>query len=438
MSCDRVQALLGVPAELDRAERLLLTRHLRDCADCRTAMLDEERVRSHLAGLPELPVPARLQAQLMAIPAMAPQQAAPVLGRWLLGLGLAIGLLGLTNRLQGPAGLRPLPAPAGSAVPKASERPLDAAAMTGVDPTAAVAGLPPTAESSPGGASGDRKAMPTTRPTRTTRPGGARARPADLDSANGPAAPQSDLGAPAPAQQAPKEPRDKPREAPSAEPPRLSSPSPEASSTPLTCIQLSFEAFLDLAGDSGRDCPGCDGHFTEADAVAATAAGLVLPGAAVFWVDASGMAGNDAIPMTNDGAIARLGTQTLCGAMPITVGLSIGLPENLGFCPVTPERRILELGDDPGGTIRWAIGQPQCPTATATPPGAAQETPAAPDPTSAPPAASPEPQPGEQPPSGTATAQGSSASSYPPSTVASSGARAGPRPVLQAWYPLRT
>lgn len=438
MSCDRVQALLGVPAELDRAERLLLTRHLRDCTACRTAMLDEERVRSHLAGLPELPVPARLQAQLMAIPTTAPQQAAPVLGRWLLGLGLAIGLLGLANRLQGPAGLRPLPTPVGTAVPDASERPLDAAATPGRDSTAAVAGLPPTADRAQAETSADARSMPTTRPTRTARPGGARSRLADLDGANGPAAPQSAGPAPSPARPAPEEPRDEPREAPSAEPLITTSPSPEASSTPQTCVQLSFEAFLDLAGDGGRDCPGCDGRFTEADAIAATAAGLVLPGAAVFWVDASGMAGNDAIPMANEGAIARLGAQTLCGAMPITVGLSIGLPETLGFCPVTPERRVLTLGDDAGGTIRWAIGQPQCPTATATPPGGAQETPAAPDPTSAPPAASPEPQPGEQPPSSTATAHGTSAPSYPPTTAASIGAGAGPRPVLQAWYPLRT
>lgn len=437
MSCDRVQALLGVPAELDRAERLLLTRHLRDCADCRTAMLDEERVRSHLAGLPELPVPTRLQAQLMAIPATAPEQAAPVLGRWLLGLGLAIGLVGLTIRLQDSAGPRSLPAPVEPAVPDASEPPLGAVARAGVDPRFAVAGPPPTADRARAETPADAKSMPTTRPTRPARPGGARTRPASPDSANSPAAPQSAVAAPSPARKAPEEPRDEPHEAPTAEPPRPSSPSPEASSPPPTCIQLSFEAFLDLAGDGGRDCLGCDGRFTEADAVAATAAGLVLPGAAIFWVDASGMAGNDAISMTNDGAIARLGVQTLCGAMPITVGLSIGLPETLGFCPVTPERRILELGDDAGGTIRWAIGQLQCPTATATPLGAAQETPAAPDPTSAPPAASPEPQPGEQPP-GTATAQGSAASSYPPSTVASSGARAGPRPVLQAWYPLRT
>ena len=45
MSCERVQALMGVSAELDRAERLLLSQHLRDCAACRVAMLDEERLR---------------------------------------------------------------------------------------------------------------------------------------------------------------------------------------------------------------------------------------------------------------------------------------------------------------------------------------------------------------------------------------------------------
>ena len=83
MSCERVQALMGVSAELDRAERLLLSQHLRDCAACRVAMLDEERVRAYLAGLPELPVPGRLLAGLMAIPTVAQTQPTAALGRWL-------------------------------------------------------------------------------------------------------------------------------------------------------------------------------------------------------------------------------------------------------------------------------------------------------------------------------------------------------------------
>jgi hypothetical protein len=264
MSCDRVQALLGVPAELDRAERLLLTRHLRDCPDCRTAQIDEERVRSHLAGLPELPVPTGLQTRLMAIPKTASQPAAPVLGRWLLALGLAIGLLGLASQLQESANPRPLPVPPlGTAAPVASEPVLGPADNSGLDATVAVAGRAPTADGRRAGA--DALSRPTARPTRPARPGGARSRPASPDTLQGPAEPLSEIAAPPQDPPAHDAGREEPRRAPTAEP-TAADPSPVVSSTPRTCIQLSFEAFLDLAGDGGRDCPGCDGRFTDDDA----------------------------------------------------------------------------------------------------------------------------------------------------------------------------
>ena len=111
MSCERVQVLMGVPAELDRAERLLLSRHLQDCAACREALLQEERVRAHMAGLRELPLPARLQARLVAIPSAAEAGPAAAVGRWLLTLGLLAGFLAIAGWLLDRPGRPPAPAP---------------------------------------------------------------------------------------------------------------------------------------------------------------------------------------------------------------------------------------------------------------------------------------------------------------------------------------
>lgn len=391
---------MGVPAELDRAERLLLSHHLRDCAACREAMFEEERVRAFLAGLPELPVPSRLMADLMAIPTAAQARPAVAVGRWLLGLGLAIGLWGLAGRLIG----RPIP-PSAAPAPVAAPSRLAASMATA---TASTAGpREATNRATPVGvaeaAASDRP--PTDRPPRPVAPRpvgveGGRSRTAAPDSLAGADAPDAGSDS-APNQSQPSE----PPPVPSDEPAPTAPPLPRPSEAPPVCIEVAFEAFLDLAGDGGRACPGCDGRFDEADAAAAAATGLTLPGAAVYWIDATGDNGAEGILLTGEGAIARTGSQTLCGTMPITVGLSIGLSELFDLCPITPARPTLTVQDS-GSTVRWAVGRSECPVPTATPPdGAPQETPAAPQPTSAP-AAAPDPLLSEQPPSATLGTRG--------------------------------
>ena len=439
MSCERVQALMGVSAELDRAERLLLSQHLRDCAACRVAMLDEERVRAYLAGLPELPVPGRLLAGLMAIPTVAQTQPTAALGRWLLVLGLmATALLGLAGRLLDHPRSR---ATAPAVTLPAIDRPRPAASVAAGSASAAADGPPATAQASEGNAAGmDPPAgrTPTARPLRPSGPGGSRSRPAAPDSMDGFGAPDAASSVAAPVAASPPDasspavPRDRP-----ADPPPAATLAPLPSSTPPTCIAVTFEAFLDLAGDGGRACLGCDGRFDEADVAAATAAGLTLPGAAVYWIDATGENGTEAIRMTGEGAIARSESQLLCGTMPITVGLSIGLPEAFDFCPFTPGRRTVTIQDG-GGIIRWAIGRPECPAATATPPGGLLETPAASEPTNAPSAASPEPQSDEPPPLRATATPGPSITPVPIAPPAPAGARPDPSSSLQAWYPSRT
>lgn len=382
---------MGVPAELDRAERLLLSHHLRDCASCREALCEEERVRAFLAGLPELPVPSRLMADLMAIPTAAQARPAATVGRWLLGLGLAIGLWGLAGRLSS----RPIPPPAAS-VPIAATARLAASMATATASTAGPREAPtPSATVGVAEPAAASHRPPTNRAPRPAGMEGGRSRPAAPESLAGADATDAAGSDSAPNQSRPSEPP-----APTDEPPPASPPLPRPSDAPPVCIEVAFEAFLDLAGDGGRACPGCDGRFDEADAAAAAAAGLTLPGAAVYWIDATGENGAEGILLTGEGAIARAGNQTLCGAMPITVGLSIGLSELFDLCPITPTRPTLTVQDS-GSTVRWAVGRSECPVPTATPPdGAPQETPAAPQPTSAP-AAAPDPQLSEQPPPAT-------------------------------------
>ena len=46
MNCRRVNLLLGVYRQLDRAERRMVDTHLRDCEACRQVWRDERRLRA--------------------------------------------------------------------------------------------------------------------------------------------------------------------------------------------------------------------------------------------------------------------------------------------------------------------------------------------------------------------------------------------------------
>lgn len=72
MICDSVQRLMSVQRELDRAERRVVSAHLRTCQACRAAWRDELRVRALISAVPDLDPPRGLEARLLHIPSQPP------------------------------------------------------------------------------------------------------------------------------------------------------------------------------------------------------------------------------------------------------------------------------------------------------------------------------------------------------------------------------
>lgn len=405
MSCERVQALMGLGDDLDRAEQLLLRRHLQDCPACRAAAIQEEQVRAYLARLPELPVPARLQTRLLAIPeavaATGPLASLPALGRipFLVAVAL-LGLLGLWLGLRlrapdaAPFGPAPLSVPASGtpAHPDARVAQLQppAAGQAATDIATTVA---PTRPSVPDPAA-DRRAPSPTRRAPGSRQGLGRPPILDANSAGDETTGASEpaVGEPTalPSDEASGDPPEsrRGREPATALPSATLAPMPTAAPTDLpatpppaaaACLTVAAEVFLDLAGAGPRSCPGCDGRFDDADRAAAAAMGLSLPGASLSWVDAEGQ-GEEGFLFEPDGVLARLDDLRICGSLPITVTLSIGLPEDgsLAFCPDGPGRQQVLGPEDDGAVLRWGIGVAECPNPTATPPTLELEPPANP------------------------------------------------------------
>lgn len=395
MSCERVQALMGLGDELDRAEQMLLRRHLQDCPACRAAAIQEEQVRAYLARLPELPVPARLQTRLLAIPeavaATGPLASLPALGRipFLAAVAL-LGLLGLWLGLRlrssdaGPFGPAPFVVPSSGTPTHPDARVVQLRPQaTGQAATEVATTVAPIRPSVPDPAALRSAPSPTRRVPGSRqgvgRPPNINAGGAGDEMTGGPGPAEGKPTAP-PIDEAsgdPPEPR-RGREPATALPGATHAPMPTAAPTDLpatsqpvaaACLTARAEVFLDLAGEGPRSCPGCDGRFDDADRAAAAAMGLRLPGASLSWVDAEGQ-GEEGLLFESDGVLARRDGLRICGSLPITVTLSIGLPEDgsLASCPDSPGKQQRLGPEDDGAVLRWGIGVAECPNPTATPP----------------------------------------------------------------------
>lgn len=384
MNCEHIERLLSVPRDLDRAERRLVSEHLRaGCGSCRQAWYDEQRVRDLIRRLPEVAPPPGLEARLLGLPSRAPGPAAGTSSALATRAGalLATTVAGMVftalvlPRLGGftddgsptwpPVVVGPgaLPDPndtvvgTGATVAPGSLALLAIPRLTRVDlrlpgPPVAVDGAGVAAVIDPAAARPARVAPPaplSTPVAAAALPDGPRETPGDHEGRSG-RRDGSNAGDP-----------DPPAAPPSA------TPNEPAPTQPVrVCADITVRVFADVAGEGTRaGCPGCDGRWSAEDAAMAAAAGIALPpGLQVAVYDDSGLVLGEWALAGGASPLAEVALARVCGDAPLTVQL-VGLATpDWASCPaVGATERIIDRAGPAAADFPLA---PRCPLPTAT------------------------------------------------------------------------
>ncbi len=390
MNCRRVNLLLGVYTQLDRAERRMVDAHLRDCDACRHAWHDELRVRAVLGRIADGAPSAGFEARLRAIATAAP--APPVAGpigrlatRFSLLVAVAVGgglLVGLGqggaptprrpmasgDQVAGTVAMPARGGPAGSpeTVPDPRDRQSEVIERRSRVDLAGAAPVP--AKLAP--------ALPARRPAvdplpaiRAVAAGNAASRvaPWPLDPPEPPPA-----APPVPAAGSASRGGDRPvPDQPAATPGR---PGGQATATvpivptPTALTEITAQVFVDLMGDGSlADCPGCDGVWTPQDEARAAQLGVTLPiGLHLAVYDADGEARDEVRIGDSDTGIppppmVNVVLPKLSNAWPLTVELR-GLSEGWTICPAT-SAQVQRVDATGPAQLRFALTR-GCPVAT--------------------------------------------------------------------------
>ena len=380
MVCERTQRLIGVYRELDRAERRMVNEHLRGCSACQSAWQDELRVRAHMR-MDRMLEPSRgFESKLLAIPRHVP--APSPMTTWLRGIGLALtALLGaaLLTRMAGlglPADA-PLNGSSLSVDPSAAillggpgglARPQAIARTTPVDLARGVEVAPPAANA---GQMGPKAAGRPLVPSGAARPPAGSKNPMATDAANGEASDppaEADAGADVtPGEDEGEERRSAP---PTVEP-------------KLACVSVAVLLFADLAGDSGLDCQGCDGQYTDEDEAEAARRHLGLPSGLQLLLYAGDTPLLEQLVDVDPESARQTVVLSACDVPaggPIRVQL-VGISEGWSLCPASPKLVDVSVDDEGHGSGQFAL-RADCPVLAPPPvstdvptPGAGQPPP---------------------------------------------------------------